>query len=87
MHYANGRQAAENDPVICKPSYPGGRFLAGTIHSLATNPNCTSCNGQIAYPMTNGIQNTSVTVSDCYHAEDAFNAISPKLNITPSPPA
>ena len=81
MHYKNGRQAVENDPVICKPSYPGGRFVSGTIHTLSTDPNSTTCNGQVAYLMPSGIQNTSVTISDCYHAEDAYNAIEPKINI------
>lgn len=71
MHYKNGREAKVLDPVIVKEY---GGYRAGVIHSL--NPGTTSCNAQVAWPGITGIQNTCITVGDCYHAEDAFAALS-----------
>jgi hypothetical protein len=79
MHYKNGREARENDPVILE-GYQG-KFVAGTIHSL--NANATSCNGQVAYAVPGGVNHTCVTVGDCLHAEDAFRAAVP-APVTPS---
>lgn len=76
MHYRNGREARENDKVIA-PTWKdeNGKpknVVAGTLHSL--NAACTSCNGQIAYPVPGGTNQACVTIGDCWHAEDAFIA-------------
>ena len=70
MHYKNGREAHEGEPVIAQ-SY--GKTYAGNIHSIVAG--VSSCNAQIAYPVFGGMSHTCVTVGDCYHAEDAFAAI------------
>ena len=86
MHYKNGREAKENDPVIYRPDYPNAKVVAGTIHSLAADPNCTTCNGQISTAIPGGFLTTCVTVGQCYHAEDALAAITPVI-LTPAQPA
>ena len=70
MHYKNNREAKEGDPVIIKEY---NNVYAGKLHSL--NPGTNSCNAQIAYPIMGGFGNICVTVRNCYHAEDAFNAM------------
>jgi len=81
MHYKNGREAHEGDPVITQ-SY--GKTYAGNLHSLTAG--CSSCNAQIAYPVFGGMSHTCVTVGLCYHAEDAFAASEATLPAS-SPPA
>jgi hypothetical protein len=70
MHYKNGREAKEGDPVIAKV-YNG--FRAGTISQL--NPNATTCNGTLTRAIVGGVQSESVNLGELYHAEDAFAAI------------
>lgn len=68
MHYKNGREAKESDPVIGK-SY--GRVIAGKIHNLM--PGQVSCNCTVAEVTMGGVsQMTCQTVGDFYHAEDAY---------------
>ncbi len=74
MHFKNGRLAAEGDPVI---SHQYNRVVAGTLHSLSEGS--TTCNAILARPVPGGIDQRSVTVGDCYHAEDAFAAVEAKL--------
>lgn len=76
MHFKNGREAKENDQVICSAG-GYGKVLAGTLHSL--NAGVTSCNAQLAYAVPGAIYNACVTIGDCYHAEDALAAITPKV--------
>lgn len=77
MHYKNGRPANEGDSVIA-PVYRGGTLkpTAGVIHSIA--PGSQSCNAQVNTITPGRVESTCVTVGDCYHAEDAFNAIDSK---------
>ena len=76
MHYKNGREAKEGDSIVVNV-YVGGtkRVAAGTLHSVISDPACTTCNGLIAVPIVGGVQSMTVTIGDCYHAEDAFKAI------------
>jgi hypothetical protein len=73
MHYKNGREAKEGDSAIANN---GQKIIAGTLHSLQSN--ATSCNAQLAYPVPGCVNNASVTVGECVHAEDAFNAMQKK---------
>lgn len=86
MHFKNGREAKEGDPAVAQPSYPGGQYRSGRIEQLATDPNCTSCNARLVYPLLSGNAADYVTISELYHAEDAFMAIDPKI-IVATPPA
>jgi len=82
MHYKNGRQANEGDPVLLK-DYTG-KVITGTMHSL--NPGSESCNASVAVVVPGGVnQFTCVTVGQCFYAEDAFNAI--EADILPPPVA
>jgi hypothetical protein len=67
MHYKNGREAKNNDPVV----YPNG--IVGTLHDI--NPNCTSCNGQVATVVPGGVTQHFVNLGDGYHAQDALDAV------------
>lgn len=69
MHYKNGREALNNDPVIGKIN---GKVRAGVLHSI--NADCTSCNGKFAETIPGGHEQHYVTVGDLFHAEDALNA-------------
>lgn len=72
MHFKNGRDAKEGDPVVCL-GY-NQRVTVGRIHSLT--PGAETCNCSVAEPVMGGInQLTCRTVGEMYHAEDAFAAI------------
>lgn len=73
MHYKNGRKAQEGDPVVYKQPYTG-RVMAGNIVDI--NPGQESCNGVLMRAAAPPLQ--CITVSDCYHAEDAYQAMEPK---------
>lgn len=74
MHYKNGREAKENDPVVAKQY---GKAIAGTLHSL--NAAATSCNAMVATAVVGGMFQTCVSVGDCVHAEDAWEAVQPPV--------
>ena len=78
MHYRNGREAREGDPVITADN---GVPTAGTIHSLKAGS--TSCNARLAIPTPGGIENRYVTIGECHHAEDALAAVEPNDQLTP----
>lgn len=73
MHYKNGREAHDGEPVVAKNPYGTQQVIAGVLHS--TNAAGTSCNGQIAYPIPGGSANWCVTVGEIYHAQDALLAV------------
>jgi hypothetical protein len=82
MHYKNGREAREGDPVIIKQN-PGTTYqkvVAGVLHSL--QPGCVSCNAQIAYAVPGTVTSTSVTIGECFHAEDAIKSLEVGLTTT-----
>jgi hypothetical protein len=81
MHYKNGRQAHEGDPVVAKHYNGSARIVAGVLHS--TFPTASTCNGQIAVAIPGGSVNHCVTIGEIYHAEDAFAAVEAKLAATP----
>ena len=71
MHYRNGREAKNGDPVV-QLSTTGGRVTAsGTL--IAATPGNDYCNGTIVFgggsagPVTGG---TGACLCDCLHADD-----------------
>ncbi len=79
MHYANGREAKENDPVVFpNPNSPGMPALVGKIYGL--NPNSETCNGLVSFTKMGGTDSQYVNVKDGYHADDALAAIQPKIS-------
>lgn len=89
MHYKNGREAHDGEPVVAETYTGSGKHVAGVLHS--TTPGSCSCNGQLAYPIPGGTGHLCVTVGNIYHAGDAFAAIEPKAiephcEIPPQPP-
>ncbi|MCX5699597.1 MAG: hypothetical protein NTX01_07860 [Candidatus Omnitrophica bacterium] len=73
MHYKNGREAKEGDPVVYADY--NKKVLVGQVHSL--NVGATSCNCQIAVVIPGGVMQTCETLDHLYHAEDALLAIDP----------
>lgn len=71
MHYKNGREAREGDPIIFKDY--NGKVKSGSLHS--TTVGTDTCNGQAAYAIMGGMSNACITLKECYHAEDAFLAV------------
>jgi hypothetical protein len=71
MHYKNGREAKNGDPVV---GNIWGNITAGIIHSI--NPAMTNCNCTVAVPVMGGITQLSCqNVNWLYHAEDAYVAV------------
>ena len=71
MHYKNGREAKNGDPVVGKI---WNNITAGIIHSIV--PGSTSCNCTVAVPVMGGVNQMScVNINDLYHAEDAYVAV------------
>ena len=82
MHYKNGREAKNGDPVIGR-GY-NNEPVAGTLHSIV--PGTESCNCTVAVPVMGGInQLTCQTVGNYYHAEDALQALD--MDLASSAPA
>jgi hypothetical protein len=71
MHYGNGRKAVEGDAVVAHDG--NGKVFAGTLHSI--QPAATSCNARVATPVPGGVDQNYVTLSNCYHANDAWNCM------------
>lgn len=69
MHYKNGREAREGDPVVGKDY--AGKVRVGVIHTL--QPGTLSCNAQMSYVLPGIVGTTCVTIGELYHAEDALN--------------
>lgn len=69
MHYKNGREAKDQDPVIGYDEYRK-TYFAGVIHSLSAGS--TSCNCQVAVPTLGGCMNRCETVGKLVHAEDGW---------------
>lgn len=73
MHYKNGKEARDGDPVIWRPNPEYDATYAGKIHNLTTGE---TCNGTIAIPVIGGVeQRACINTKDCYHAADAYNAM------------
>ena len=68
MHYKNGKEANNGDLIVTKDW--NGKAQVGMLYD--TNASAVSCNGMIQRPL--GAPN-SVTIGDCYLADDAFAAI------------
>ena len=81
MHYANGRAAQNGDPVVGQiGDTTPPRIVAGVIDKL--NAGATACNGVIVTPFIGGTESLWVTVGECYHAQDALDAV--RLAIHPA---
>ena len=76
MHYKNGKEAREGDPVVCRPDGRYDYTIAGKLHTI--NGTSDTCNGQVAVPIVGGVTQVYVYIKDCYHAEDAYNAAEEK---------
>jgi hypothetical protein len=74
----NGREAREGDHIVWRTpstwSTPGRKqkTFAGVIAEL--NPDVTSCDASIFYPKMGGMGQLCITVGECLHAEDAYDA-------------
>jgi hypothetical protein len=80
MHYKNGKEAHEGDPVIGESYKGSGAIIAGKIHNLQAGQK--TCNCTVAVPVFGGIeQMTCRNVSDHYLAADAFAAIEAQLAV------
>jgi hypothetical protein len=82
MHYKNGREAKTGDSVVYKSSIG---VIAGTLHSLVAGSN--ACNAQISFPVPGTCTSWCVTVGECFHAEDAFNAVDATIPAATAPAA
>jgi hypothetical protein len=76
MHFKNGRPAANLDPVVTR-NYCGA-VVVGFIHNLQSNG--SACNCDVATIVPGGVVHlTCQNVATMYHAEDALQAIEPKI--------
>lgn len=72
MHYKNGREAKNGDPVIGL-GY-NGEPIAGSIHGIT--PGSDQCNCTVAVAVMGGVnQLTCQTVGNYFHAGDALAAL------------
>ena len=72
MHYKDGSEAREGDPVVCRPDAGFDYTIAGKLHTIRSNSE--TCNGQVAVPIVGGVNQVYVTIKDCYHAGQAYAA-------------
>ena len=80
MHYKNGNEAHEGDPVICRPDLNSSYTIAGKLHSIQTLSD--TCNGQVAVTIQGGVEQTDVNIKDCYHAADAYETLDKVVAVT-----
>lgn len=80
MHYKNGREAREGDPVVGKSF--NGQPVVGILIDTTAALEC--CNGTVVRPL--GLPLSCVNVKDFYHAEDAFAALEQKQPTPDSAP-
>lgn len=72
MHYKNGREAKEFDPVIYQDEYTK-EVKVGKIFQLNSGSETCNCNVTVIIP--GGVQQECKTVGELYHAENSFQAI------------
>ena len=72
MHYKDGSEAREGDPVICRPDSRYDYTIAGKLHTLTYTSD--TCNGKLAVPIVGGVDQVYVNIKDCYHAAQAYAA-------------
>jgi len=77
MHYKNGREARNGDHVIGKFGF-NGEVISGVIFAIQQGSQSCNCNVQIIVP-GGSYTMTCRTVGELYNAEDAFDAIEPKI--------
>lgn len=63
MHYKNGREAKNGDPIVSLPEL--GPPVAGILHSAV--PGNDYCNGRIA---VTSISDPYANLKECLHADD-----------------
>lgn len=83
MHYKNGRHANEGDPIVT-PYREFGGFQAGILTGLIAG--AETCNGTVVVPKVGGCKECSVNIQECFHADDAYQAIDATLkapSVTP----
>jgi hypothetical protein len=67
MHYRNGREAKNGDPVIQIGGYGSGSTVQALGVLYGAKPGVTHCNGNIS-PIQNPV--TTACLCDCIHVED-----------------
>lgn len=78
MYYANGRVALVGDPVIGK-CYNTPGIIAGTMKGIT--PGTDTCNCTVVFVVVGGLKEDYSQCDNFYHAEDAFEAIKPKITV------
>ena len=71
MHYRNGREAKNGDPIV---QLEGGKVVAVGVLFGATSGN-DYCNGQIAQTQVPG---TCACLCDCLHVDDVADVLAAK---------
>ena len=71
MHFKNGREAHEGDPVVFVDYTK--KVNVGRIHSLVAGSD--TCNCQVANIVPGAVLNYCTNLKDLYHAEDAHSAV------------
>lgn len=70
MHYKNGREAKNGDPVMVIPQY--GRPVVGILYDAVAGNDY--CNGRIAPTSPN---DSCPNLKECLHLEDVLKALAP----------
>ena len=76
MHYKNGREAREGDPVVYYDNYRQ-RTITGIAHSFMASTE--TCNCQVSTIIPGAVITECKTVGEIYHAEDTLLAIDPEI--------
>lgn len=74
MHYKNGREAKNGDPVVLIPSY--GPPFAGILYNAVAGND--TCNGRLAIPQPG---DRCPNLKECLHADDVANATIPDSSV------
>lgn len=74
MHYRNGREAKNGDPVVQLGMDGANVVTAGILHDA--QPGNDYCNGKIAPTITPGP--TGACLADCLHADDLAEILKEK---------
>lgn len=74
MHYKNGREAKLGDKILGIDI--NGNPVGGMLTDAA--PGSETCNGAVISTQAIGQNQTTVTLADCLHVDDAFTAEKPE---------
>lgn len=71
MHYKNGREAKNGDPIMVIPKH-GGKPMTGILYDAKAGNDY--CNGRIAQTASN---DPTPNLAECLHLEDALALLHP----------